>query len=77
MSASGHLGRGLVDDVCSWRMKNPQMGAYPRCSAYSCKNLQPSISRKSAEIPSTIQTTFPYQECGSSNPPKSARQSLS
>jgi hypothetical protein len=34
------------------QVKNPETGAYPRCSASSCKSLQPQISRKSAEIPS-------------------------
>jgi hypothetical protein len=33
------------------RLENPETGAYPGCSAPSCKSLQPQISRKSAEFP--------------------------
>ena len=28
------------------RVKNPETGTYPGCSAYSCRSLQPQISRK-------------------------------
>jgi hypothetical protein len=58
-------------------VKNPETGACLGCSAYSCKSLQPQISRKSAEIPPTFQRAFLNRECPSSNPAKSARHSLS
>src|SRR6202140_418332 len=58
------------------RVKNPETGAYPECSASSCKSLQHQISRKSAEIPPTFQRAFLNRECASSNPPRSARQSV-
>jgi hypothetical protein len=57
------------------KSRNPETGAYPECSAYSCKSLQPQISRKSAEIPPTFQRAFLNWECASSNPPRSARHS--
>jgi hypothetical protein len=56
-------------------VKNPEMGAYPGCSAFSCKSLQPQISRISAEIPPTFQRAFLNRECAGSNPPRSARHS--
>jgi hypothetical protein len=56
-------------------VKNPEMGAYPGCSASSCKSLQPQFSTKSGEIPPTFQRAFLNWECASSNPPRSARQS--
>jgi hypothetical protein len=56
-------------------VKNPETGAYPGCSAFSCKSLQPQISRISAEIPPTFQRAFLNRECAGSNPPRSARQS--
>jgi hypothetical protein len=58
------------------RVKNPATGAYPGCSASSCKSLQPQIWRKSAEIPPTFQRAFLNREYASSNPPRSASQSL-
>src|ERR1700730_7308848 len=58
------------------RVKNPETGAYLGCSASSCKSLQPQISRESAEIPPIFQRVFLNRECASSNPPRSARQSL-
>jgi hypothetical protein len=45
------------------------------CAPLSCRSLQTSISRKSAEILSTFQRAFLDRECSSSNPPRSARQS--
>src|ERR1700733_13161879 len=55
--------------------RNPETGVYPECAAYSCKSLQQQISMKIAEIPPTFQRAFLNRECGSSNPPRSARQS--
>src|SRR5436305_13250065 len=33
------------------RVKNPETGTYPGCSAYSCRSLQPQISRKVRKFP--------------------------
>jgi hypothetical protein len=54
--------------------RKPETGAYPGCSASSCKSLQPQISRKSAEILPTFQRAVFDRECASSNPPRSANQ---
>src|ERR1700730_18074166 len=56
--------------------RDPETGAYLGCSVYSCKSLQPQISRKSVEIPPTFQRAFLNWEYTSSNPPRSARQSI-
>src|ERR1700733_5139139 len=55
--------------------RNPETGVYPECAAYSCKSLQQQISMKIAEIPPTFQRAFLNRECGSSNPPRSAKHS--
>ena len=56
-------------------VKKLETVAYLRYSASSCKSLQPQFSRKKAEVPPTFQRAFFNRECGSSNPPRSARQS--
>jgi hypothetical protein len=57
------------------RVKKPETGAYPGCSASSRNSLQPQILGKSAEILPTFQRAFFNLECASSNPPRSANQS--
>jgi|SRR6266480_2941096 len=48
----------------------------PISTTRSCKSLQVEFSAKTAEIPPTFQRRFLKWEYGSSNPPRSANQSL-
>jgi hypothetical protein len=70
---------GAVGPVPSkTRGKKPvsETRAYPECTTYRSKSLWSRISRKCPEILPTFQRVFSKRECASSNPPRSARQSL-